>query len=717
MATKKPEKGTRDPFRKWSGTTEAFASINTPLAAAKDLLSELNRQMASPGLGRQGRVVLAKAIADAKKDIARLEREAKDVMKTMHDQQRMQMDIIFKLNALRTQVNRKDLDPEVTKLLAQNEKRLEQLLVKTRNVDLESMGELLKEIHESQKAIEEMPEEIVDALADRDAVLEKILERQDEARAFLLDQKNSLRKFRKDIRDSIVGLGVKVADRIGVGPLTLGNAGRALRSVYRAGQYGLKTVKAVRDSRLDPSKEAAKEDGVGRQSITDKFFEYVNSTRLFQKWIMRSGDKKDGANKSLLSFLPSLKGLLGSVSKLFGAGGVIGSIIGTLGGVLGKKVLPMLGGLLRGGMRVLGPLGAVASAFAGGHFIGTKVYEMFSEPIGKAVDYFFLKNHETGKTGLQETFDAAMAKGNEIYTKTTDAIKAGKDKVVNAVSSAWTGAKDMAGTAIDAGRSAVGSGIDAATSAATSAGAAVSSAASQAYNSDTFTGRAARGLVTKGAEALAGGAKVRDWIGKIFSAGGNVEVDGLNPSMQKNMVSMAQEYYAQTGKKLQLNSAYRSPEKQAELYRRLPKGRAAPPGRSLHEYGFAFDTQSAQGNELAKMGLLSKYGFDRPIKGEPWHVQPKGMNVSAAKAGLYSADSPVHEGGQATSTPVAQSLTPTEPSVRSQPMPSAGGDSKHAGAGRGTRTMQPSSRMGVSDIPSYDTSDGHFLAANLGLAA
>ena len=727
---KKPEKGTRDPFRKWSGTTEAFASINTPLAAAKDLLSDLNRQMASPGLGRQGRVVLAKEIARAKADVARLEKEAKGVLKTMHDQQKMQLDIIYKLNALRTQVSRKDLDPEVTKLLAQNEKRLEQLLLRTRNVDLESIGELLKEIHESQKSIEELPEELVDALSSNDVVLEKILERQEEARAFLQEQKDSFKKFRNDIKKDIVSFGVRVADKIGVGPLTLGNVGRAVRGAYRGAKYGLKTIKAIRDSRLDPQKEA---EGVGRQSIADKFFEYVNSTRLFQKWVMRSGDKKDAANKSLFSFLPSLKGLLGGLGKFFGAGGVIGSLIATLGGALGKKVLPMLGGLLRGGMRVLGPLGAVASAFAGGHWLGTKIYDMFSEPIGKAVDYFFLKNPETGKTGLQESFEAAMNKGQEIYKNTTEAIKAGKDKVVNAVSSAWTGVKDFAGTAIDAGRSAVNTGIDtakaagsAAVGAVTSGAAAVGSAAMSTAGKvgDTVAagaasvGSAATGLVTRGVEAVAGGgSKVKDWIGKIFSAGGNVDVDGLNPAMQKNMVSMAQEYYEKTGKKLQLNSAYRSPEKQAELYRRLPKGRAAPPGRSLHEYGFAFDTQSTQGEELAKMGLLSKYGFDRPIKSEPWHVQPKGMNITAAKAGLYSADSPVHEGGQANATPVAQTVTPTEPSIRNQPIPSGVPAGSQTHASGGSKTIQPSSRISVSDIPSYDMSDGHFLAANLGLAA
>lgn len=729
MATK-PRKGTVDPFGKWSGTTEAFASINTPLAAAKDLLSELNRQMASPGLGRQGRVVLAKEIARAKADVARLEKEAKGALKTMHDQQKMQLDIIYKLNALRTQVNRKDLDPEVTKLLAQNEKRLEQLLLRTRNVDLESMGELLKEIHESQKAIEELPEEIVDALSDRDIVLEKILERQDEAREFLQGQKDALAKMRKDFKEGLINFGVKVADKIGVGPLTLGNVGRAIRGVYRGAKYGVKTIKALRDSRVDPAKEA---EGSGRQSISDKFFEYVNNTRLFQKWVMRSGDKKDAANKSLFSFLPSLKGLLGGLGKFFGAGGVIGSLIATLGGALSKKVLPMLGGLLRGGMRVLGPLGALATAFTGGHWVGTKIYEMFSEPIGKAVDYFFLKNPETGKTGLQETFEKAMNKGQEIYKNTTDAIKAGKEKVVNAVSSAWTGVKDFAGTAIDAGRSAVASGVDTAKAAVSSgidtakaagsaAVSAVSSGASAAVgaasSAASTVASGASNLVSRGVEAVAGGgSKVRDWIGKIFSAGGNIDVDGLNPAMQKNMVSMAQEYYEKTGKKLQLNSAYRSPEKQAELYRRLPKGRAAPPGRSLHEYGFAFDTQSTQGEELAKMGLLSKYGFDRPIRGEPWHIQPKGMNVTAAKAGLYSADSPVHEGGSAASSPVAQTVTPTEPSSRNTPVVTSSAQGEKQAGKSGSNTISASSRMGVSDIPSYDMSDGHFLAANLGLAA
>jgi hypothetical protein len=184
--------------------------------------------------------------------------------------------------------------------------------------------------------------------------------------------------------------------------------------------------------------------------------------------------------------------------------------------------------------------------------------------------------------------------------------------------------------------------------------------------------------------------------------------------MQKNMIGMAQEYYQLTGKRLNINSAYRSPEHQAHLYRTLPKGQAAPPGRSLHEYGFAFDINSAQGNELAKLGLLNKYGFSRPISKEPWHIQPVGMTLAAAKAGIYSADGPVNQSAKAS--PVSQEVSPAASVPSSTPTSTVSAVDSSADA-KGGGTMQPSTKVSVSDIPTYYMSDGLMLAMNIGVAA
>lgn len=108
---------------------------------------------------------------------------------------------------------------------------------------------------------------------------------------------------------------------------------------------------------------------------------------------------------------------------------------------------------------------------------------------------------------------------------------------------------------------------------------------------------------------------------------GDVVLEGMHPGLMSNFYAMAAEYKAATGKKIQINSGFRTKEKQAELKRKYGK-RAAEPGYSMHEFGLAIDINSSSGNALHKAGLLAKYGFVRPINGEPWHVEPRSIQGS-----------------------------------------------------------------------------------------
>jgi len=78
----------------------------------------------------------------------------------------------------------------------------------------------------------------------------------------------------------------------------------------------------------------------------------------------------------------------------------------------------------------------------------------------------------------------------------------------------------------------------------------------------------------------------------------------------------------------------RDTETQVRLYATLPKGQAAAPGTSWHEYGLAIDTADTwlksicNGITHSQMELL-KYGLFKPLaKGnkasvvEDWHIQP-----------------------------------------------------------------------------------------------
>jgi hypothetical protein len=191
--------------------------------------------------------------------------------------------------------------------------------------------------------------------------------------------------------------------------------------------------------------------------------------------------------------------------------------------------------------------------------------------------------------------------------------------------------------------------------------------------------------------------------------------------LQGKMSAMGQEYFEKTGKKININSGYRSMEEQAALFKSKPKGMAAKPGSSLHNFGLAVDIPSNTANDLDQMGLLSKYGFERPIANEKWHIQPKGVSVAAARSGLYSADAPADQGGGSAATDSGASATPTTPKVvdaatdvstaSSSANASAGGDSSGGGsAGQGSAGT---TGMSVASIPTFDSSDGMFLSLNL----
>lgn len=120
---------------------------------------------------------------------------------------------------------------------------------------------------------------------------------------------------------------------------------------------------------------------------------------------------------------------------------------------------------------------------------------------------------------------------------------------------------------------------------------------------------------------------------------------GVNPSLEKNLKAMAQEFGEKTGAKIGLNSGYRDTKKQAELYRANP-AKAARPGTSMHEFGLAVDINSKDADKLEELGLMRKYGFTRPVGGEPWHVEPAGIqqNLSQAKNNSGWASSAIESG-------------------------------------------------------------------------
>ncbi len=232
---------------------------------------------------------------------------------------------------------------------------------------------------------------------------------------------------------------------------------------------------------------------------------------------------------------------------------------------------------------------------------------------------------------------------------------------------------------------------------------------------------------------------------EVFTVGSGVDLTGVNPVVQNNLLAMGREYTSMTGKKLQINSAFRSRAKQEELRKRYGS-RAAPPGRSLHEFGLAVDLQPAQVDTLASKGMLKKYGFER-ISGanERQHIQVAGSSIPARRAGLVSGDFMPEDktGGSKPDMPViAQSPESIKNTANSSVVPikakdevqlaransadssvqqptqravnKTTGSSQQQNTRVASQTTSQTQKISVSNFPTFAYNDGAFFAMNLG---
>jgi hypothetical protein len=104
------------------------------------------------------------------------------------------------------------------------------------------------------------------------------------------------------------------------------------------------------------------------------------------------------------------------------------------------------------------------------------------------------------------------------------------------------------------------------------------------------------------------------------ASGSRENFEKLDATVRTNFVSMAQEYNRATGKKLKINSAFRTREDQERLKKAEKPGiPVAAPGTSLHERGLAIDLDRSAVAELQKGGYLSRFGFQHNPK-DPVHI-------------------------------------------------------------------------------------------------
>ena len=221
---------------------------------------------------------------------------------------------------------------------------------------------------------------------------------------------------------------------------------------------------------------------------------------------------------------------------------------------------------------------------------------------------------------------------------------------------AGAGAAGTAATAVGAGAAgaaAVGASV-AVGGAALAAGAANAMKNNEAMqdqwsNAGADAGDSSFAAAIMGADRAAVAQKASDFIKFGSGTGDETHFNSLDPGVRNKFMSMAQAYYSKTGKMLQINSAFRSPEEQAKV--NSGSNPKAAPGHSLHNVGRALDLNSVQVAELQSTGMLSRYGFG-PLAGDPPHIQALdgGGSIEGAEVALVGEKGPELVSGPASVT-------------------------------------------------------------------
>lgn len=109
-------------------------------------------------------------------------------------------------------------------------------------------------------------------------------------------------------------------------------------------------------------------------------------------------------------------------------------------------------------------------------------------------------------------------------------------------------------------------------------------------------------------------------------------IDKMDWDLKSRLALMVSEMPENLRAKFQINSGFRSPERQAELFKQAvakygseeaARKWVAPPGNSMHNHGKAADINMNGDPELKKWlhANAAKYGLGFPMGHEPWHIE------------------------------------------------------------------------------------------------
>lgn len=725
---------TKDPLNKWAkddgkevytkkGNLDSL-SIEDALDAGQtnisDKIKKLKNDLNKPTKSGKDRFNIAKELAAATKELQKARQESQKIRRSRQATEPLQKELLARLNLINAELEKRKGKQKAALDTALNDTGLESKIkdllkeVVSNNFDTAILSNKISAINEAQSSLPKFLnlgfKAISQDIKDQDIA-------QKEAYAKIAAQNAQVRDMFKRTGNTILSgvgkLSMSILDRVSVKGYSVGvgagakgySVGDGIRAIG-AGAKGIKRAytgvkeashsvvntylkaKTFLEERSD-AKQSMANNSEKKDSFTSEFKKYAERTSFFNRRLLRASEKIANKKDSTSSLFGSM---LSSITSFFGPGGFLKTI---------SSILTPIGGALALLSRVVGASAGVGLA----GYLGFKAGEYLNEKFGlsdKLVQFAeFIRDKaipsvvDTAKNvsnSVKSTYDTAVATTSQGIEKTVDFAKS-------------TNTYKSVASTVGSG----GSVVD------------IASSAAEGISRDSAAlGSAAGSAVKSGLVSV--GTKLSDVMGKYVTSSKNADVNGLVPSLQTNVSNMAKDYYEQTGKKLNINSGNRSNEEQSRLYKTLPKGMAAPPGSSLHNFGLALDVPTAQANELAKLGLLDKYGLSRPLMNakvpEPWHLQPKGISLAAAKAGIYSGDAPINQTPVSRPQPVMsneEAITVETNTIRQAQAMNSGSDNDSYVTTSPKETVSQNTKTSVMDIPLVDPSDGFLNALNLGV--
>jgi hypothetical protein len=670
-----------DPLKEWEGEEKEDAAesrnrlrkAQDKITSSSDELARLMREVNKPGISHSERMLYLKWIAEAKSKKRDSEAEVKKTVAELASGQHLQQQAKLRAVALTEFLKQQDkkLGAAQKQSLKELQSKLDQMMsAKLTSKNHRQVSDLVDEI---ETLVQILPDKLQKTFAERDRRLDELLEHQEAARKLLLEQRQAMVDFTKRVG---IGLFKNTIGRVGVGEFNINNLVRLGVGGYRAGKAAYSAVKQARDAliqRRDAKRVLAAvsrgQASVGQASplikqnavVTDEAVpkNLVGSAQILQfPGQHRGGAANDDKtpSRSIKTYVAEthnfrirlLRSIEDQTKKIKeGAADAGAGLLAGLSGLLESLSTKVLGGfksvvkdlligslptLLRtviGGL--LSPLGVVVEGGAAASYLAAQ--QLKDNP---QLREQYAKNDPTGML------------------------------------SALSGDQGIASSIIDQAQG----------------------------NASVFSRKTWSDSWDKLSNLWNGQESMSDNMKRIYAPESYARLQAQRKAnapvplskSQSKMAALSMEYFAKTGKQLNLGD-------------QLPQAKSVSlPGASLGDVGSNNVSQADQVTELKRLGLLDKYGMDASVSGG---------KLSLRDRSDYPSAQPV-----ATSTvPVANATTLPVDTTDKAPS---------AASTRPTSTVPPiqikkaspqsdSQRNGASTIPMFDSSDGFFLAINSGL--